>query len=113
VVAQALQGSSHTVHRGDSWTTDAPFRETASTIALRRRQGILAVEMEAAALYAFGQACGKPVLCLAHVTNRLGCVTGDFEKGAHNGAHSSLSLVRAVVRQWRLAQRGAHASETV
>jgi len=100
LVERALLGSHHAVHRGDTWTTDAPFRETASTIALRRRQGVLAVEMEAAALYAFAKACERPVLCLAHVTNQLGCVPGDFEKGAHNGAEDSLSLVRSVARRW-------------
>ena len=102
LVTQALHGYAHTLHRGDTWTTDAPFRETAATIALRRRQGVLAVEMEAAALYAFGLARGKPVLCLAHVTNQLGCVQGDFEKGAANGAQDSLSLVRAVAGHWWL-----------
>ena len=40
------------LHVGASWTTDAPFRETEALIALRRTEGILAVEMEAAALYA-------------------------------------------------------------
>lgn len=101
LVDRALFGTRVPLHRGDSWTTDAPFRETAATIALRHRQGVLAVEMEAAALYAFGHACRRPVLCLAHVTNQLGCVPGDFEKGAENGARDSLSLVRAVAQQWR------------
>jgi uridine phosphorylase len=100
IVDEALQGSHPKLYQGDSWTTDAPFRETAATIALRRRQGVLAVEMEAAALYAFGQACAKPVLCLAHVTNQLGCVHGDFEKGADNGAQSSLLLVQSIAHQW-------------
>src|SRR5499433_3075543 len=36
---------------GATWTTDAPFRETAAAIAAARRRKILAVEMEAAALY--------------------------------------------------------------
>jgi nucleoside phosphorylase len=88
------------VYRGSTWTTDAPFRETAEAIEQRRAQGILAVEMEAAALYAFGRACRKPVLCLAHVTNQLGCVDGDFEKGDGNGAHSSLALVRGLAARW-------------
>ena len=35
---------------GASWTTDAPFRETAEAIENARALGILAVEMEAAAL---------------------------------------------------------------
>jgi uridine phosphorylase len=100
----ALGESGLAVHRGDTWTTDAPFRETAEAIAERKRQGVLAVEMEAAALYAFAQAGGWPVLCLAHVTNQLGCVHGDFEKGVANGAHDSLTLVRAVSARWRERQ---------
>src|SRR5262245_65938790 len=41
---------------GASWTTDAPFRETAAAIDCARAKGVLAVEMEAAALYAFARA---------------------------------------------------------
>ena len=36
---------------GTTWTTDAPFRETAEAIEAARSKGALAVEMEAAALY--------------------------------------------------------------
>ena len=68
-------------------------------------EGVLAVEMEAAALYAFGHARNKPVLCIAHVTNRLGCFEGDFEKGDHNGARSSLSLIRVIAERWRPSER--------
>src|SRR5215467_2029075 len=46
---------------GASWTTDAPFRETAGAIAAARRKGILAVEMEAAALYTFARGKGAAV----------------------------------------------------
>jgi len=41
------------VEFGASWTTDAPFRETATLINFYSSKGVLAVEMEAAALYAF------------------------------------------------------------
>ena len=44
---------------GASWTTDAPFRETASAIASSRAWGVLAVEMEAAALYTFARKATK------------------------------------------------------
>lgn len=98
--AQALERAGRHVHRGATWTTDAPFRETAAAVAIRRRQGILAVEMEAAALYAFAAACTRPVICLAHVSNQLGCVEGDFEKGEGNGAGSSLDLVMTLATAW-------------
>jgi hypothetical protein len=57
--------------------------------------------MEAASLYAFGEACKRPVICLAHVSNQLGCVDGDFEKGDGNGAAGSLDLVMALAAAWR------------
>jgi hypothetical protein len=101
VATDALARAGHQIYRGDSWTTDAPFRETADSIARRRRDGILTVEMEAASLYAFAAACTRPVICLAHVSNQLGCVDGDFEKGDGNGAAGSLDLVMALAAAWR------------
>ncbi len=86
---------------GASWTTDAPFRETEAAIERRRGDRVLVVEMEAASLYAFGEARRKPVLCLAHVTNELGRHEGDFEKGLHNGAALSLTLAVTMAQAWR------------
>jgi uridine phosphorylase len=62
---RALQEAGVSAHVGASWTTDAPFRETAEAIAAARSKGILAVEMEAAALYAFAGKRRRRVLCLA------------------------------------------------
>ena len=84
---------------GPSWTTDAPFRETAEAIEAARRKGILAVEMEAAALYAFAKARAKSVLCLAHVTNAMGQNGDDFEKGEQDGAADALRLLAAIIRR--------------
>jgi uridine phosphorylase len=99
VVEGALATIGDLVERGATWTTDAPYRETPEAIAAARAEGILAVEMEAAALYAFAEARRKPVLCFAHVTNQMGQV-GDFEKGEANGATASLALVRAVAEAY-------------
>ncbi|MGB2770861.1 MAG: nucleoside phosphorylase, partial [Anaerolineae bacterium] len=52
----AFAGAAIRVLRGASWTTDAPFRETAEAIEFARAEGIAGVEMEAAALYAFAEA---------------------------------------------------------
>lgn len=84
---------------GTSWTTDAPFRETAASIAERRSQGIQTVEMEAAALLAFARARDVPVICIAHITNALGQVDGDFAKGEDCGARSALLLVEEIAKQ--------------
>jgi purine-nucleoside phosphorylase len=56
VAEDALATINEPVERGATWTTDAPYRETVDAIAAARADGILAVEMEAAALYAFAEA---------------------------------------------------------
>ena len=91
------------IHRGATWTTDAPFRETASALAHCRDLGIMAVEMEAAALYAFANATQRPVVCIAHVTNRMARSEGDFEKGVADGSQEALHLVALLARAWRAA----------
>jgi len=40
---------------GKTWTTDAPYRETRAKVALRREEGCIVVEMEAAGLMAAAQ----------------------------------------------------------
>jgi uridine phosphorylase len=97
----AMHDRGLSVYRGAAWTTDAPFRETEGAIERCRERGILAVEMEAAALYAFACARQQPVLCLAHVTNQMAVRTGDFEKGEADGAYASLNVIGAAARAWR------------
>ncbi|HZL97543.1 MAG TPA: nucleoside phosphorylase [Terriglobales bacterium] len=96
-VRRRTNGLSVPVHVGPSWTTDAPFRETGSLIASRRREGIVSVEMEAAALFALGKALNKPVVCLAHVTNTMATREEDFEKGGDAGLADSLSVCVAAL----------------
>ena len=93
---RALTDSGLRVERGASWTTDAPFRETAAAITAARERGAVVVEMEAAGLYAFASARRKAVLCVAHVTNRMGQIEGDFEKGEAGGAADALTLIKRV-----------------
>jgi purine-nucleoside phosphorylase len=89
-------------HRGAVWTTDAPYRETETAISAARSQELLAVEMEAAALYAFASALKKPVVCFAHVTNTMAQTEGDFEKGEADGSTATLAVVAAAVRAWSM-----------
>ena len=106
LVATAMRGLLELpmrVYQGAAWTTDAPFRETESAIERARARNILAVEMEAAALYAFAEARRRPVLCLAHVTNQMAVIDGDFEKGEADGASASLQVLEAIARAWKAA----------
>ncbi len=82
---------------GASWTTDAPFRETAEAIAAAKAKAILAVEMEAAALYTFARVANVRVLCLAHVTNTMAQAGADFEKGEADGTRDALAVLEAIV----------------
>jgi uridine phosphorylase len=82
---------------GATWTTDAPFRETAEAIEAARRKGILGVEMEAAALYTFARSVGVPLLCLAHITNTMGQDGMDFEKGDADGTSDALAVLESAV----------------
>jgi uridine phosphorylase len=93
------------VHRGPTWTTDAPYRETEAAIAVARRLGALAVEMEAAALYAFANAAHRSVICFAHVTNAMAQIEGDFEKGDADGTTATLAVVTAAIRAWSASGR--------
>ena len=99
------------IRRGASWTTDAPFRETAAAIEACRAGGILAVEMEAAGLYAFAASRRRPVLCFAHVTNQMAVTEGDFEKGGAAGSTAALAVIAAAAGGWRRwTQAGAEAA---
>jgi uridine phosphorylase len=106
VALAALKDAAQPVYRGAAWTTDAPFRETAAAIERARDLGILAVEMESAALYAFATAKHRDVLCFAHVTNQMAVTPGDFEKGEDDGSAASLAVVAAAARAWRGLVKG-------
>lgn len=86
---------------GPSWTTDAPFRETDAAVGAARAKGILAVEMEAAALYTFARTRGVAVLCLAHVTNTMGLTDRDFEKGEADGTADALVILETITKAMR------------
>ncbi len=102
-VAKALSDGGMSALVGPSWTTDAPFRETAEAIEVARAKGILAVEMEAAALYTFARARDASVLCLAHVTNTMGQSQQDFEKGELDGTTEALRVLEIAVKAMRSA----------
>ncbi len=97
------------VLRGATWTTDAPFRETVEAIEYARSEGILGVEMEAAALYAFAQVKAKDIVCFAHITNQMAQIEGDFEKGVDHGSHDALTVISATAKRW-LNHMAAHST---
>jgi uridine phosphorylase len=97
IAVDALRDKAQHVLVGATWTTDAPFRETAEAIDAAKSKGVLAVEMESAALYAFAGSAKAQVLCLAHVTNTMGQAGDDFEKGEADGTRDALNVLKNLV----------------
>ena len=63
----ALPGAVH----GPSWTTDAPYRETAEEVAKYRADGIVTVEMEASCLFTVANAVGVAAAAVFAVSDVL------------------------------------------
>ncbi len=51
-IAKSLDNLGATYIMGTSWTTDAPYRETATEVKHYQNEGVVTVEMEASALFA-------------------------------------------------------------
>lgn len=110
-VALRLADADLPFSRGSSWTTDAPFRETSEIIAARRKEGVIAVEMEAAALLAMGASLTKPVVCLAHITNTMATRKEDFDKGGDPGTLQALEICALTLKTaLECAEGGNHES---
>lgn len=94
----AAKGTGLRVFSGPSWTTDAPFRETDRAIAFARELEILAVEMEAAALYAFAAAKGST--SSASLTSRIrwGSPIRILRKEKPTGTADALRLLAALIK---------------
>jgi uridine phosphorylase len=78
---------------GTVWTTDAPYRETEKQLTNHARTGVLAVEMQAASLFAFSTARRFPVGMVAHVTNSAGGTGKAFDKGARELEYGILEAI--------------------
>ena len=86
------------IEAGNSWTTDAPYRETQTAIDKAKKSNVVCVEMEAAALYAFAKARNKNIICFAHLTNTMAQTEGDFEKGEEMGSLDTLELIHYTIK---------------
>ena len=84
------------VLRGPLWTTDAPYRETAEQLRRHSEAGILAVEMQAASVFALAEVRGADIGVVAHVSNAADEEeTAEFDKGPDL---LSFDILRAVAK---------------
>ncbi len=84
--------------QGSVWTTDAPYRETARQLQRHAEAGVLAVEMQAASLFAFATARQVDIGLVAHVTNAVDHQDEQFDKGTDE---DSFALLRSMLRAGR------------
>jgi uridine phosphorylase len=68
---QVLSGGGEQASEGPSWTIDAIFRETIAEATAYRDEGILTVDMEAAALFAVGEVLGVEVAAIFTISDHL------------------------------------------
>jgi uridine phosphorylase len=81
------------VVEGLVWTTDAPYRETRRQIEHYAQCGVLAVEMQAASLFAFSAARSTPVAVVAHVSNAIDHTGRPFDRGPSVEARRILEAI--------------------
>lgn len=98
LLTDELGRSGLTAVQGTVWTTDAPYRETAPQLRRHAAFGVLAVEMQAASLFAFATARKVSIGIVAHVTNAVDHQDEPFDKGADE---DSFEILRAMLRAAR------------
>ena len=106
LLERELAATGWTVRCGDVWTTDAPYRETKTQLQEWASEGVLAVEMQAASLFAFAAARGVAVACVAMVSNAVDHEGEQFDTGSQQ---DGLRMVAACTRAFK-AWREAHSA---
>lgn len=92
------------VRSGRVWTTDAPYRETKLQLERWAKEGVLAVEMQAASLFAFGAATGVAVASVAMVSNAVDYDGPQFDTGTEE---DGLRIIQACARAFQAARQDA------
>jgi len=92
-LAKALERLDLPRRQGLVWTTDAPYRETQAQINQWASSGVLAVEMQAASLFAFGERQRVRTGLVAHVTNAVDHDGDSFHKGPEDADVEILACI--------------------
>ncbi len=100
ILAAELGSLGIPVFQGAVWTTDAPYRETHKQLDRHGRSGALAVEMQAASLFAFAAARNVAVGVVAHVTNAVDRPGEPFDKGYQSEGYALLNAIYRAGARW-------------
>ena len=101
LLERELASTGWTIRCGEVWTTDAPYRETKTQLDYWANDGILAVEMQAASLFAFGVARRVAVAVLAMVSNAVDHEGEQFDTGSQQ---DGLQIIAACARAFSAFQ---------
>jgi len=102
LLVRELAATGWTIRCGEVWTTDAPYRETKTQLENWAAEGVLAVEMQAASLFAFGVARGVAVASIAMVSNAIDHDGQQFNSGSQE---DGLRIIQACVRAFTAFRR--------
>lgn len=111
LLTQELGTVASHVRRGTAWTTDAPYRETPDQLRLWAERGVLAVEMQAASLFAFARARAANVAIVALVSNGVDQVTGQFDTGGHAFRTDVLAAIARAAHAFMTPTTERHTAE--
>jgi purine-nucleoside phosphorylase len=64
-----MQNHHHTL--GTTWTTDAPFRELRKDVLKHQKDGVLAVDMEAAGMLSVARSMELPAVAMFSIADQL------------------------------------------
>ena len=98
LLERELRKTGWTVRSGKVWTTDAPYRETKEQLLGWANEGVLAVEMQAASLFAFGAARGAAVASVAMVSNAVDHDGQQFDTGSQE---DGLRILKGLARAFK------------
>ena len=98
LLEQELKATGWAIRSGKVWTTDAPYRESKAQLGKWSTAGVLAVEMQAASLFAFGQARQASVASIAMVSNAVDHSGTQFDTGSQE---DGLRILQAIARAGR------------
>lgn len=102
LLERELAATDWTIRCGKVWTTDAPYRETKAQLEHWASEGILAVEMQAASLFAFSAARGVAVAAVAVVSNAVDQDGEQFDTGSEQDGSQ---IIEACARAFRVSSQ--------
>jgi len=93
----AMRGAGHRFRTGASWTIDTPYRETIDEVRHYQAEGVLCVEMEAAALFAVAEIRGLQLASAFVISDSLAELTWSSHFGSPEVASGLIDLYQAAL----------------